>query len=84
MVPFLPASLLCIIPFNVIAWLALLGASAASGLLVLRNCSTPLLASDPTHQKAPAVVLAMLAAHVLFFFAIVITFYHHGKAKHMT
>jgi len=81
MVPFLPASLLCIIPWNFVAWIALMAASVASGLLILRNASTPLLASDPTAQKAPPLILAILAAHFIFFVSMGITFYHHGKLK---
>ena len=84
MVPFLPASILCIIPFNLISWMILLAATGVSALLVLRNASTPLLASDPGHQKAPLLIMAMLAAHVIFFLATGITFYHHGKLPHQT
>ena len=84
MVPFLPASILCIIPVNFIAWIVLMAASAASGLLVLRNASTPLLASDQSAQKAPPLILAILVTHFLFFVSMGVTFYHHGKAKHLT
>lgn len=79
MVPYLPASLLCIIPWNFISWTALMAASGASGLLILRNASTPLLASDPSAQKAPPLILAILAAHFIFFVSMGVTFYHHGK-----
>lgn len=84
MVPFLPATLLCIIPINFIAWIVLLAASGASGLLILRNASTPLLASDPTAQKAPPMILAILATHFIFFISMGITFYHHRKPKSLT
>jgi len=84
MVPFLPASILCIIPVNFIAWLVLFAASGASVLLILRNASTPLLASDQTAQKAPSLILAILVAHFIFFVTMGATFYHHGKPKHMT
>jgi hypothetical protein len=77
MVPFVPAVMVCIIPITLFAWLALLAATAASGLLVLRNASTPLLASDPTHQKAPPLILAILVAHFIFYVLLTITFYHH-------
>ncbi|CAB9509205.1 Protein YIPF1 [Seminavis robusta] len=82
MVPYLPASILCTIPVNFIAWIVLMAATAASGLLVLRNASTPLLASDATAQKAPPLILAILVAHFIFFVAMGVTFYHHGKAHH--
>ena len=84
MVPYLPASIICIIPVNFIAWVVLFAASAASALLVLRNASVPLLASDPSHQKAPPLILFILVAHFIFFVSIVVTFYHHGKVKHST
>jgi protein YIPF1/2 len=78
MVPYLPAVFVCIIPVTAFAWLALMAASSASALLVLRNASTPLLASDSSHQKAPAFILAILVVHFIFFVALAITFYHHG------
>lgn len=81
MVPFLPASVLCIIPVSFFEWVFLLAATGASGLLILRNVSTPLLASDPSAQKAPPLILAILVAHFIFYFAMAITFYHHAKHK---
>lgn len=83
MVPYIPASIVCIVPLNLVMWLVLSVASGVSVLLVLRNASTPLLASDPGHQKAPALILAMLVAHFCFFVAVAVTFYHHGKYKHL-
>lgn len=81
MVPFLPASLLCIIPSNILAWVILGVASAASCLLVLRNASSPILAADPSGvQKAMPIIIAILACHFIFFVSLGITFYHHGKA----
>lgn len=80
MVPYLPAAILCIIPVNFIAWIVLMAATGASGLLVLRNASTPLLASDVSHQKAPPLIMAMLVTHFIFFVSMTITFYHHGKS----
>lgn len=82
MVPFLPAAILCIIPVQFLEWVFLLAASGASALLILRNASTPLLASDPSHQKAPPLILAILVAHFIFYVSMAITFYHHGKHKH--
>jgi len=82
MVPYLPATVLCIMPVNFIAWVVLMAASGASALLVLRNASAPLLASDQSAQKAPMLIMAILVAHFIFFVSMVITFYHHGKVQH--
>jgi protein YIPF1/2 len=77
MVPYLPAAILCIIPVNFIAWIVLMAATGASGLLVLRNASTPLLASDASHQKAPILIMAILVTHFIFYISMTFTFYHH-------
>ena len=61
------------LPYELWHWLVLAVASAVSGLLLVRNLSTPLLGLD--HAKAAPVLLAILAAHVLDFLVLKITFF---------
>ena len=79
LVPFIPAALLCVIPLGFLSWIFLAIATVMSCSLVVRNVSAPLLATDSGQTKAPPVILAILAAHVIFFFVVKFTFYHHKK-----
>jgi hypothetical protein len=76
MVPFQVAALLAWIPWEIIEWLVLAVATACSGLLVVRNLSTPLMQQDSsTHTKAAPLIMAMMGAHVCFLFVLKFTFY---------
>jgi len=64
------------LPYELWHWCVLAAASSASGLLILRNLSTPLLSQDAAnHAKAAPVLLAILGAHVLYLLVLKITFY---------
>lgn len=75
MVPYLMATLLCLIPIHIFIWTILAIATAMSALLVVRNVATPLLASDTNNSLAGPILLAILAAHAIFYFVLKLTFY---------
>jgi len=79
LVPFVPAVLLCVIPFAIFSWVFPLGATLVSCSLVVRNVSAPMLSTDAGRAKAPPVILAILASYLIFFFIIKFTFYTHRK-----
>jgi hypothetical protein len=76
-VAFMPATLLCLIPWHVIEWLVLSIATAISAILVLRNVAGPLLASDVSQTKAGPLLLAILGTHVILLLTLKLAFYHH-------
>lgn len=65
------------LPYELWHWIVLAAAAAASGLLILRNLSAPLLSQDVGghHAKAGPVLLALLGAHVIYLLVLKITFY---------
>jgi hypothetical protein len=76
--PILLGSLLAwILPYELWHLIIIALATAASGLLVIRNLSTPLLSQDSAanHAKAAPVLLAILGVHVCYFLVLKITFY---------
>jgi hypothetical protein len=79
LVPFIPAVLLCVIPFEIFSWILLLGATAVSCSLVVRNISAPLLSTDVGQLKAPPLILAILGSHIIFFLFVKFTFFTRHK-----
>lgn len=65
------------LPYTLYHWLVLAAAVAASGLLVVRNLSTPLLSQDvdSSHAKAAPLLLSILGAHFTFLLVLKLTFY---------
>jgi len=80
--PFVPAVILCVIPFEIVSFVLLLAATIASCSLIVRNLSAPLLASDSGQAKAPPVILAILGTHAIFFLVLKYKFFHHKYLKH--
>jgi len=76
--PFLPAVLLCVIPFGIVSWVLLGLATGVSCCLIVRNVAAPMLASDVGQAKAPPIILAILGTHVIFFLFLKFSFYHHN------
>jgi hypothetical protein len=76
-VPYMPATLFCLIPWHVIEWLVLSIATAISAILILRNVAGPLLASDVSQTKAGPLLLAILGTHVILLLTLKLAFYHH-------
>jgi hypothetical protein len=77
LVPFMPAVVICIIPFGLVSWITLMIATVVSCSLVVRNVAAPLLSSDVGQAKAPPILLAILGTHGIFFFFLKFSFYHH-------
>jgi hypothetical protein len=81
LVPYMPACMLSVIPFSIVAWITLGTATAASCLLVIRNIAPPLMSYDTSSSiggqaKGPPIILIMLGCHVLFLLVLKFTFYH--------
>lgn len=77
LVPYAPTLLLCLIPINFLEWIFLMAATGMSCLLVLRNVSTPILSSDVGLSKAPALVMFVVACHLIFVLVLKFAFFHH-------
>lgn len=87
LVPYIPAVFLSTIPVSIIAWITLGVATGVSCLMVLRNISPSLMASDTSsgiggQSKGPPIVLAILGCHVVFFLILKYSFFHYTPAKH--
>jgi hypothetical protein len=76
-VPVLVGSLVAwILPVDLWHWIALGCAVGASGLLVVRNLSTPLLSQDSaSHAKAAPIILGILGAQFVYLCVLKIAFY---------
>ena len=77
LVPYAPTLLLCLIPVNFLEWVVLLVATCVSCLFILRNVSTPILSSDVGLTKAPALVMFVVACHLIFVLVLKFAFFHH-------
>ncbi|GKY98601.1 hypothetical protein MPSEU_000816800 [Mayamaea pseudoterrestris] len=80
LVPFIPACLLLSIwPLGILVWIYLGMATAASGLLVVRNLCGPILllqSSDAgTAAKATPILFSMLGSHCIFLLVLKVVFY---------
>lgn len=76
LVPYVPATLLCLIPSEVSLWIVLLITTSISCLLVVRNVAGPLLAADVSQTKAGPLLMAILACHVILLLVLKVGFYH--------
>jgi protein YIPF1/2 len=76
-VPFMPATILCLIPLVIVEWISLSLATAISAIFILRNVAGPLLAADVTQQKSGPLLLAILGTHVILLLTLKLAFYHH-------
>lgn len=75
MVPYGPATCLCLIPVEIVIWISLAVATAISAILVLRNVAGPLLASDVSQGKSGPLLLAILGSHVILLLTLKLAFY---------
>lgn len=88
LVPFLPASWLCVVPYGWVKWLVLLAATVASGMLVLRNVVGPIVESvgggsgtgfiGAMQGKSAGLIVSVAVCHFVFFFVMKLAFYHHS------
>lgn len=79
LVPYVPVTLLCLIPIEWIVWLSLAIATAISAMLVLRNVAGTVLAADVTQQKAGPLLGCVMGLHIVFFLVLKLAFYQHHK-----
>jgi hypothetical protein len=81
LVPFVPATILCLLPSIVLEWILLLSATVISVLLILRNISSPVLRSSDTHARsyASGVLTAVMLIHLAFVLVLKYGFYHHPR-----
>lgn len=75
MLPFLPATLLCLIPVEIVIWISLGIATGISVVLILRNVAGPLLACDVSQSKSGPLLLAILGTHVILLLTLKLAFY---------
>jgi hypothetical protein len=81
LVPYIPASLLCLLPSVVLEWILLLSATVLSVLLILRNIASPIIRSSDAHARsyASAVLMAVMLFHLAFVLILKFSFYHHPR-----
>jgi protein YIPF1/2 len=73
---YLFAFVVCVVPWGLTRFIVLACATFMSGLLVLGNLSTPLLAHDATDQaKASPIILSMMGAHFVLLLVLKIGFF---------
>lgn len=79
LVPFIPATILCLIPVGFLDWIWLFIAFAISVVLVLRNVAGTLMASDTATQqhKSGPILISILVWHILLFCILKYFFYNH-------
>jgi len=83
LVPYMPAVVLSVIPFSIVAWITLGVATGASCLLVIRNVAPVLIAYGGSSQggvggqaKGPPIILVILGCHIVFLLVLKFRFYH--------
>lgn len=80
LVPFIPVTILCMLPFVLFEWLILALATAWSGLLVLRNVAGPLIRTGNTQWSGPLCMFIM-ACHFIFCTVVKFHFYKHHMVR---
>jgi len=76
LVPYLPITIFCMIPDDVVVWLLLVFATAVSLIFLLRNVSGFVL-SQTSQEKAGPVLIFIVCCHIVLFLVLKIGFYHH-------
>lgn len=95
LVPFIPAALLCSIPYEFVIWIALMSASIVSLIFVLRNLIKPIMNDNNIsvgngaisgvlrHKEAP-IVGCVIGCQVIFLIVLKFYFYHHHRTAHQS
>jgi len=76
LVAYLPITIFCMIPNDVVVWLLLVFATIISLVFLLRNLSG-LVLSQTSHEKAFPVLTFIICCHVILVLVLKIGFYHH-------
>jgi protein YIPF1/2 len=77
LVPYLPATILCLVPSIMLEWVILVTATILSLLLVLRNIMGSIFMHQEYRSKAASVSLLVCFCHVVLCFIFKFKFYHH-------
>lgn len=83
LVPYLPATWICIAPYDWARWLSLGMATVVSGMLVLRNLMGGILtasggsAGGGMGGKGGGLIMALMGCHFVFLLVMKLAFYHH-------
>eukprot|EP00542_Grammatophora_oceanica_P020617 CAMPEP_0194047362 /NCGR_PEP_ID=MMETSP0009_2-20130614/24188_1 /TAXON_ID=210454 /ORGANISM="Grammatophora oceanica, Strain CCMP 410" /LENGTH=344 /DNA_ID=CAMNT_0038692953 /DNA_START=10 /DNA_END=1044 /DNA_ORIENTATION=+ len=85
MIFYIPTTLLCLLPVEILIWCFLAVATGASCLLVLRNVAAPLLGADSGGSKSGPLLMCVMGCHAIFFLVLKLTFYRvHHESHHAT
>lgn len=76
LVPYIPATILCLVPSIMLEWVILIAATILSLLLVLRNIMGSIFMQEQ-RSKAASVSLLLCFCHVVLCFIFKFKFYHH-------
>lgn len=88
LVPYLPVTWICILPYNWVQWTILGVATLVSGMLVLRNVVGSILESSRSggggglggggmQGKSGGLIMCLVGCHLVFFLVLKLAFYHH-------
>jgi len=90
LVPYLPVTWMCILPYNWVQWSILGIATLVSGMLVLRNVVGSILESSRggggglggggMQGKSGGLIMCLVGCHLVFFLVLKLSFYHHHTA----
>lgn len=72
---FIPATLLCLIPSELLAWMAFLAAAVVSALFLMRNLGPRILSYSIPRQHVPLVLAGLGAVQLVFMMTIKISFF---------
>ena len=90
LVPYLPMTWLCIVPYGWVQWLVLSVATVLSGMLVLRNVAGSILDTSGggggvgggfggLHgKKGGSLLMCIVGFHLIFLLVMKLAFYHHS------
>ena len=88
LVPYLPVTWICVVPYNWVQWLVLSVATMLSGMLVLRNVVGSIINSSSGgggggggmggfQGKGGGLIMCVIGFHFVFFLVMKLAFYHH-------
>lgn len=73
---FVPATLLCLIPSDLLAWMAFLGAAVVSSLFLVRNLGPSILTYSIARQHVPLVLAALGCVQLVFMLSLKLSFFY--------
>lgn len=75
LVPYIPITILCLLPSVILEWIFLLSASILSLLFVLRNLGGAVVRTS--RAWGGPIMMAVMGCHIVFYFVLKWTFYRH-------